>query len=170
MKRFLLALTIPAALILSGCSSSPAETDPKPSATSTFNALDGLALPTETSAAKVTTPTVPMAPPSTTTKAPVTKAQSQGIYGVTPEGLTTAVNVPVLASAAEMKQGCVEAKSALDMFGGDLEVVLALMQATAEDSTEEVTFAEGENRWADSAPAEQAAIIQALHAAADGEC
>lgn len=160
MKRLLFALAIPAALILAGCSSSPAETDIRPSATSTLNVLDGLALPTETSTPKVTS-----AP-----RATETKPSSPDIYGVTPAGLTTAVNAPILASAAEMAQGCTEAKSALGTFGGDVEVVLALMQATAADSTEGVTITSGEDSWASATPPEQAAIIAALHAAAAGEC
>ncbi|WP_158171440.1 lipoprotein LpqV [Rhodococcus sp. JT-3] len=160
MKRIMLALTIPAALILSGCASSEPEAGSTSPATTTLNVLDGLALPTESSTPKVTS-----APQAT-----ATKPASPDIYGVTPDGLTTAVNVPILASAAEMAQGCTEAKSALDTFGGDVEVVLALMQATAADSTEGVTITSGEDSWASATPPEQAAIIAALHAAAAGEC
>lgn len=155
MKRLLLALAIPATVILAGCSSSPAETDVRPSATSTFNALDGLAIPTATSAANGT-----VAP-----KVTATKPASPDIYGVTPDGLTTAVNVPVLASPAEMHQGCIEAKAALEVFGGDVEATLALMQSTAEfmQSTTETT-------WATAPPEKQAEILQAIHAAANGGC
>lgn len=55
MKRLLIALAIPVALILSGCSTSPNEGDPMWSVTSTPNTQDGLAPTTESSATKATT-------------------------------------------------------------------------------------------------------------------
>ncbi|MDH6279555.1 lipoprotein LpqV [Prescottella agglutinans] len=93
------------------------------------------------------------------------------IYEVTAAGLTTAVNVPVAKTAAEMADGCREAKVAFEQLGTkDYEVVLALFQATPEDSTEGVTISPVSDGWASSTPQEQAAIIAAVKAAANGEC
>ncbi len=162
MKRLLLALAIPAALILAGCSSSPAETDIRPSATATFNALDGLELPTETSAAKVTS-----APKVTTTK-----PASGDIYGVTPNGLTTSVNAPITMSPAELKQGCIDIKSWADSLGiTDAETILGFTQMTEADSNEFMTVTDGDGRnWANSSPSDRAAVIATVTAAMSGEC
>ncbi|QXC46311.1 lipoprotein LpqV (plasmid) [Rhodococcus qingshengii] len=79
-------------------------------------------------------------------------------YEVTPEGLTTAVNVPLEISETELGQSCIDVRPTLMTFGGDVDAVLAMIQATAVRS------------WKNATPQEQAAIIAALHAAADGEC
>lgn len=153
MKRFLLALTIPAALILTGCSSSESTTDGEASST--------------TASASTTQSTTSSTVANSKTGEPTA---STDIYEVTADGLTTAVNVPVTASTEEMAQGCAEAKAMLDAFGGDAEVALALIQATAEDSTEGFTVTTGDNPWAAATPQEQAAIIASLRAAENGEC
>ncbi|GCB59535.1 MULTISPECIES: lipoprotein LpqV [Rhodococcus erythropolis group] len=79
-------------------------------------------------------------------------------YEVTPEGLTTAVNVPLEISEAELAQSCIDVQPTLMTFGGDVDAVLAMIQATAVRS------------WKNATPQEQAAIIAALRAAADGDC
>ncbi len=79
-------------------------------------------------------------------------------YEVTPEGLTTAVNVPLEISEAELAQSCIDVRPTLMTFGGDVDAVLAMIQATAVRS------------WKNATPQEQAAIIAALRAAADGGC
>lgn len=79
-------------------------------------------------------------------------------YEVTPEGLTTAVNVPLEISAAELAQSCTDVRPTVMTFGGDVDAVLAMIQATAVRS------------WKNATPPEQAAIIAALRAAASGEC
>lgn len=99
------------------------------------------------------------------------EASTQVLYEVTDAGLTVAVNVPVNASAAEMAEGCAEAKAMFAMLGtNDIETALALMQATAEDSTESFTVETDGTPWADATPQEQAQVIAAVNAAARGEC
>ncbi|MDZ7915117.1 MAG: lipoprotein LpqV [Rhodococcus sp. (in: high G+C Gram-positive bacteria)] len=95
-----------------------------------------------------TAPHSPSAPSSTRTET----------YEVTPEGLTTAVNVPLEISEAELTQSCIDVRPTLTTFGGDVDAVLAMIQATAVGS------------WKNATPQEQAAIIAALRAAADGDC
>ena len=153
MKRILLALTIPTSLILAGCSSNESTTEVAASSTTASASTTQSTAPSEVVRSKIAEPTA-----------------SADIYEVTPDGLTTAVNVPVTASAEEMAQGCTEAKAMLDAFGGDAEVALALIQATAEDSTEGFTVTTGDNPWATATPQEQVAIIASLRAAENGEC
>lgn len=144
MKRTLAALVIPAALLLASCSD------------------DG-----ESTLEAATTSAVESTSESPTTTTPPAAAD---IYEVTPGGLTTAVNVPITKSDAEMAQGCIDAKPVLAMFGGDIEVTLAMMQATEADSTENFTVDSEGDPWGDATPSDQAAVIAALHAAADGDC
>lgn len=134
-----------AALLLAGCSSGESS--------------DAAAAPTTTAAVAQATTTVAPAP------APVS------LYEVTEAGLTTAVHAPVTQSAAELAQGCTEAKQAMGMLGlTEPEQMLAIMQATQEDVSAGTVTDAGEDSWANSTPSEQAALIAAVHAATDGEC
>ncbi|MBM4487525.1 hypothetical protein GS471_05225 [Rhodococcus hoagii] len=100
-----------------------------------------------------------------------TETGTQGLYEVTDAGLTVAVNVPVVASPAEMAEGCAEAKAVFEMFDTtDVEMVLALMQASEADSTENFTVESEGAPWAEATPQEQAQVIAAVNAAARGEC
>ncbi|MFC1474115.1 lipoprotein LpqV [Rhodococcus qingshengii] len=90
--------------------------------------------------------------------------------GVSPSGITTAVNAPITASAAEQLAGCVELKAFAEAFGiADVEGLLAIAQMTEEDSTEGVTISGGIN-WEDRTPSDQAATIAGAEAAISGEC
>ncbi|MDI9900518.1 lipoprotein LpqV [Rhodococcus sp. IEGM 1409] len=108
-----------------------------------------------------------------TPKSTTTQPASRGIYGVTPDGLTTSVNAPILMSAAEMHQGCVEMQAwAASMEITDPETILAISQLTEEDSTEGFTVEpdeEGEG-WATATPSEQAALVKMANNAISGDC
>ncbi|MEV0947667.1 lipoprotein LpqV [Rhodococcus sp. NPDC049939] len=148
MKRTIFALLAPAALLLAGCSSGGAD-----------DVADSSATPVAaTTTESVTTSATPPEEPT-------------GIYEVTEAGLTTAVNAPITESADKMAEVCTEAKATLSALNtNDVEMVLALIQMTAEDSTENFTVHTEGDPWGDSTPSEQAAIIASLHAAANGEC
>lgn len=92
------------------------------------------------------------------------------LYGVNPDGLTTAVNVPTTLTDDEFAAGCAEAKAALETFGSnDPEVLLALMQAGPEDATGNVSV-DDTGSWASETPEDQANLIATVNAAAAGEC
>lgn len=140
MKRLLLALAIPVALILSGCSTSPTEGDPGGPVTSTLNALDGLALPTETSAMKVSTAiTEPSPEPVEQTPASV-------------------ANVP---SESQM---CRDLMGMMEQFPGTSteERREALTNLRAESAASE--------DWKSKTAKEQASMNRAFEAAMSGEC
>ncbi|WP_072691210.1 lipoprotein LpqV [Rhodococcus marinonascens] len=147
MKRTIAAIALAStALLLAGCSAGEA---------------DDVAAPSSTPGAATTTA------PHTTEPT----AEPASIYEVTEAGLTTAVNAPITESADKMAQACTEAKAMMSAMGtSDVEVVLAMIQATAADSTDGVTVNTEGDPWGDGTPGEQAAIIASVHAAANGEC
>lgn len=143
MQRTVLPLAL-LALALAGCSTDEPAAQPSSS-------------PSSTAAADTTTST----PPMTT--------EEVDLYGVTPDGLTTSVNVPPTVTGTEFDRGCAEAKAAIAAYG-DPEIVLALMQATPEDSSENVTVEDSDDPWAEQSPEDQANVIEVVRAAAAGEC
>ncbi|MCQ4119907.1 lipoprotein LpqV [Rhodococcus tibetensis] len=144
MKRIL--LVIPAALLLAACGDSS----------------EPVAVAPATSAPVVAT---------TTAQVPIAPVPAANIYEVTEAGLTTAVNVPVTKSDAELAQGCAEAKAAMGALGlTTAEQLLAIMQATQENVSAGTVTDAGEDSWAKSTPAEQAALIESIRAAAADEC
>lgn len=155
MNRTLLAAGAATALaLIAGCSDSETLADEQ----------------ARPSSSTVSAPTTSSAVASTSTAAP-TETSTQGLYEVTDAGLTVAVNVPVVASPAEMAEGCAEAKAVFEMFDTtDVEMVLALMQASEADSTENFTVESEGAPWAEATPQEQAQVIAAVNAAARGEC
>ncbi|MBH5141969.1 MULTISPECIES: lipoprotein LpqV [Rhodococcus erythropolis group] len=142
--RLLSALLIPAALTMS-CSTSG---DPNNEVAGEETGQMTTSRPTVVASMQPAAPHSRIAHPSPGTET----------YEVTPEGLTTAVNVPLEISAAELAQSCTDVRPTVMTFGGDVDAVLAMIQATAVRS------------WKNATPPEQAAIIAALRAAASGEC
>lgn len=140
MKRFLIALAIPAALILSGCSTSPTKGDPGGSVTSTFNVLDGLALETESTAPKMTTA---ITEPSS---APVEQ---------------TSASVANLPSESQM---CRDLIGMMEQFPGsdDADRRQSLTNLRAESAASD--------DWKSKTAEEQASMNRAFDAAIDGEC
>lgn len=147
MKRTLIAVA--ALAVLTACTTdSPSAEDP--------------------TAATITTTT--SAAESTTTTAATQPAPAGDLYEVTPDGLTTAVNVPTTLTDDEFAAGCAEAKAALETFGSsDPHVLLALMQAGPEDASGNVSV-DDTGSWADETPEDQANLIATVNAAAAGEC
>ncbi|OZC80165.1 hypothetical protein CH274_13085 [Rhodococcus sp. 06-418-5] len=145
MKRTLIAAT--ALVALTACTTDSAE-------------------PEDLTAATITTTSAE----STTTTAATEPAPAGDLYEVTPDGLTTAVNVPTTLTDDEFAAGCAEAKAALETFGNnDPQVLLALMQAGPEDASGNVSV-DDSGSWASETPEDQANLIATVKAAAAGEC
>lgn len=115
-------------------------------------------------------PTEPSTPSTVAATTTTEAAEPPALYEVTPDGLTTAVNVPTTLTDDEFAAGCAEAKAALETFGSnDPEVLLALMQAGPEDATGNVSV-DDTGSWASETPEDQANLIATVNAAAAGEC
>ncbi|MFE5789548.1 hypothetical protein [Rhodococcus erythropolis] len=140
MKRLLFALTIPAALILSGCSNSSAEGGQGPSVTSTSNPQDAVS---PTSAA-------PASPVATSTTDTPTATVEQ-----TPEGA---------AMSPGEAQMCRDLLGMMERFPGTSvdERREALTNLRAE------SVASGD--WPSETASEQASIDRAFNAAMNGAC
>ncbi len=110
--------------------------------------------------------------PSTTTSempAPPAEPVPPGAVGVSPAGITTRVDVPSVATESQYGQACLAAKQWIDAQGGDpkaqVEPYLAVLQ--------EPGFKDRGNfqtPWTELTPAQQAGVILAVNAAADGQC
>ncbi|OBI47546.1 hypothetical protein A5707_18910 [Mycobacterium kyorinense] len=103
------------------------------------------------------------APPGSAASLPV------GTIAVSPAGVTTAVNVPAASSEEEYFQACHAAKTWMQDRPGDrqsmIEPYLATVQAPGAGGAGTWNTA-----WAQLRPAQQAAVIVAVRAAADDEC
>lgn len=117
--------------------------------------------------------------PSTSTTSPSASAStdhppsggtppSQSIE-VSPGGVTTKVDVPAESTEEQYGQACLHTKAWMDTQGGDprtlVEPFLQKLQSSAEAGP--ATF---NSSWAQLTHAQQAAVIIAVQAAADGGC
>ncbi|CAJ1497748.1 lipoprotein LpqV [[Mycobacterium] burgundiense] len=110
--------------------------------------------------------------PSTSTSempAPPAEPVPAGAVGVSPGGITTRVDVPSVATESQYGQACLAAKRWIDAQGGDpkvqVEPYLKVLQ--------EPGFSDPGNfhtPWSELTPAQQAGVILAVNAAADGQC
>jgi hypothetical protein len=108
-----------------------------------------------------------------TSSSPVPPAASAapppGAVGLSPAGVTTRVDVPADSTEEEYFQACHAAKlwmAAQPRTGESLlEPYLAMVQTSPSP-----TAGSWNTRWADLAPARQAAVITAARAAANDEC
>lgn len=141
-----LAVLAVAATLGAGCSSeeSPAPTEPAPS----------------TSSSEMSTSELP---------APPAEPVPPGAVGVSPAGVTTRVDVPSVATESQYGQACLAATRWIEGQGGDpmaqVEPYLKVLQ--------EPGFRDAGNfhtPWAELTPAQQAGVILAVNAAADGQC
>jgi hypothetical protein len=117
--------------------------------------------------------------PSTSTQSPTTSTSElpplpaetapPGAVGVSPDGVTTQVDVPADATESQYGQACHAAKVWMDGQQTDpktlVEPYLKVIQAP--DFTSPGNF---NTPWANLTPAQQAAAILAVNAAANGEC
>lgn len=89
--------------------------------------------------------------------------------GVSPGGVTTAVNAPAESTEEQYAQACLAAKRWMSAQGGDpddlVEPLLKEVQASPDSSP--VTF---RKTWAELLPPQQAAVIIAVRAATEGGC
>lgn len=96
-------------------------------------------------------------------------APASPAIGISPGGVTTRMDEPAQSTEEQYAQSCVAAKDWLTAKGGDphdhIEPLLQEVQ-TSTDSTP-VTF---RKTWAELSTAQQAAVIVAVNAAADGGC
>lgn len=108
---------------------------------------------------------VPSAAPSEQPAA----APADAAVGVSPGGVTTRIDVPAQSTEEQYGQSCLATKAWMDAKGGDpkelVEPYLKELQ-TSKDAGP-ATF---RKTWADLSAAQQAAVIIAVQAAADGGC
>ncbi|GJF12831.1 LpqV protein [Mycolicibacterium cyprinidarum] len=135
-----LGAAMAALVILSGCSS---PTEPTPTS----------AAPTTSSSSVANAPT-PVAP---------------GEFGVSPDGVTTAVGAPAESTEDDYFQACRAARTWMEEQGGEpraqLEPYLKTVQSG--ESIGPGTFG---RPWSELSPGQQAAVIVAVEAAVDGLC
>ncbi|MGN7134761.1 lipoprotein LpqV [Rhodococcoides corynebacterioides] len=156
MNRALLVLAAGAVALVAGCSSKAP--DPEP----TERTVESSTPAATTSAAPATTTPIERITP--------TEQPASSLYEVAPDGLTTAVNVPVDRSSPEFADACADAQQLVSMFGSDLTTLLALTQAAPEDSNENVTVEGDSDAWGEASPEDQALVLAGIQAAAAGEC
>lgn len=101
-------------------------------------------------------------------------AQADGVIsdqpiGISPAGVTTRIDVPAQSTEEQYAQACLTAKEWMDAEGGDpsalIEPYLEKVQASTE--TGRAAF---QKTWPELSTAQQAAVIIAVEAAADGGC
>ena len=89
--------------------------------------------------------------------------------GMSPEGITTRIDVPAQSTEEQYAQACLAAKEWMTAQGGDPHalVVPYLKELQASTASGTATF---KKTWAELSDAQQAAVIIAVQAAADGGC
>ena len=139
MRRYPIALLATAAVtLLAGCGSSEPES-------------------TETAASSQT-------PTSETPRLPAEAAVS-GAVRVSPDGVTTVVDVPSEATESEYGQACLAAKRWFDEHREPVEAYLKTLQSGGTSGPGSFNAA-----WTELTPARQAGVIMAANAASRGEC
>lgn len=110
----------------------------------------------------------PSAAPSASAAAPEAPSGG-GPIGVSAAGVTTRIDEPAQSTEEQYGQSCLGAKDWMAAKGGDphdlVEPLLHEMQSAKDPSA--VTF---RKTWAELSTAQQAAVIIAVRAAADGGC
>jgi len=110
-----------------------------------------------------------------TTTAPVPASEqlsaepgSRGV-GVSPGGVTTRVDAPAESTEEQYAQACMVAKEWMNSRGGDPQTLVEPYLKEVQSSTEtgRATF---QKTWPELSGAQQAALIIAVQAAADGGC
>ncbi len=110
-------------------------------------------------------PPAPASPAEPTTQEGV----SADPIGVSPDGVTTKVDVPAESTEEQYAQACMATKSWMESRGGDpttlVEAALKELQASAKPSPQ--TF---NKTWTELSTPQQAAVIIAVRAASQGGC
>ena len=99
---------------------------------------------------------------------PVAQSGSPAI-GISPGGVTTRVDEPAQSTEEQYAQACMTAKEWMGAQGGDPDTLVEPYLKEVQASTEagRATF---QRTWPELSGAEQAAVIIAVRAAADGGC
>ncbi|HTY27680.1 MAG TPA: lipoprotein LpqV [Mycobacterium sp.] len=107
--------------------------------------------------------------PSARPQQSVEEGTQQGPIGMSPEGVTTRVDVPAESTEDQYAQACMAAKNWMQSKGGDPATLVEPMLKELQSSTEPgpSTF---NSTWAQLSTAQQAAVIIAVRAAAEGGC
>ncbi|MCB1263327.1 MAG: lipoprotein LpqV [Mycobacterium sp.] len=89
--------------------------------------------------------------------------------GVSPAGVTTRVDQPAQSTEEQYAQACMTAKEWMDAKGGDPHSLVEpyLQEVQASNEPGRATFM---TTWPDLSAAQQAGVILAVQAAADGGC
>ncbi len=92
-----------------------------------------------------------------------------GKIALSPGGVTTKIDVPAQSNEEQYAQACMTAKDWMDAKGGDPDTLVEpfLKDAQSAARTGPATFGK---TWTELSEAEQAAVIIAVRAAADGGC
>jgi hypothetical protein len=88
---------------------------------------------------------------------------------MSPSGVTTRINVPAQSTEEQYAQACMATKEWMTAKGGDPQSMVEpfLKELQSSTSTGPATF---NTAWAELSTAQQAAVIIAVQAAADGGC
>ena len=89
--------------------------------------------------------------------------------GLSPGGVTTRVDEPAQSTEEQYAQACMAAKEWMDARGGDPDTLVEpyLKEVQASTDTGRAAF---QQTWPELSGAQQAAVIIAVRAAADGGC
>ena len=97
-------------------------------------------------------------------------AESGGpAIGISPGGVTTRVDEPAQSTEEQYAQACMTAKEWMDAQGGDPDTLVEPYLKEVQASTE-AGRAAFQQTWPELSGAQQAAVIIAVRAAADGGC
>jgi hypothetical protein len=96
-------------------------------------------------------------------------ASGEQPVGMSPDGVTTRINVPAQSTEEQYAQACMATKDWMTAKGGDPQSMVEpfLKELQSSTSTGPATF---NSAWAELSTAQQAAVIIAVQAAADGGC
>ena len=100
---------------------------------------------------------------------PPNGASGEQPIGMSPDGVTTRINVPAQSTEEQYAQACMATKEWMTAKGGDPQSMVEpfLKELQSSTSTGPATF---NTTWAELSTAQQAAVIIAVQAAADGGC
>ena len=96
-------------------------------------------------------------------------ASGEQPVGMSPDGVTTRIDVPAQSTEEQYAQACLAAKEWMTAKGGDPHIIVEpfLKELQASTSSGPATF---KKTWAELSDAQRAAVIIAVQAAADGGC
>lgn len=106
--------------------------------------------------------------PASDAERPV-EASPDGKIALSPGGVTTKIDVPAQSTEEQYAQACMTAKDWMAAKGGDPDTLVEPFLKDAQSATQTGPATFGKT-WPELNEAEQAAVIIAVRAAADGGC